>query len=723
MHGADFSCHARLAREKSALGRIVFQPSALVSSRGDRNKEETGIGMANKSASGPRSIALIGPYSSGKTTLLENLLSVAGAISRKGTIKEGNTIGDSSPEARSRNMSVEVSTATFEFGGETLTILDCPGSLELMQESLDALVGVDAAVVVCEADADRAISMTPLLRFLEVHQIPYFVFVNKMDRLNTELSAFLSVLADLAKRPLAVRQLPLVEGDEVTGYVDVIHQRGHKYASDAESATIDVPEEMQDDLAQTRTELLEALSDFNDTLLERLLEDDIPTLDEVYEDWHGAFGAAKIAPVLIGAAEAGNGVRRLLKALRHDVPENSVTASRAGFDKTNECVAQVLKTYHTASSGKMSLVRMWYGSLKDGASLNGQRVASINRMVGQAINKVSEAVGGDIVALGRMDGLKTGDIFSSSGPISAADVLKAEVLTPIYAFAVKAENRQDEVKLSDALHKLVEEDRSLSFQADAETHQMLLRGQGEVHLQIALARARSKYALPLVTEKPAVPYKETIRKPVARVQGRHKKQSGGHGQFGDVFLDIKPLPRGGGFEFHDKISGGVVPKQYIPAVQNGVTGYCARGPLGFPVVDVAVTLVFGSYHAVDSSELAFTTAGRLAMGAGMPQCGPVLLEPVYTVHVHIPNEFTPHIQRLLSGRRGQILGFEAREGWHGWDSVSAQLPQVETHDLIIELRSLTRGVGSFNYEFDRLQELTGKLAEEVVASRSEKNAT
>ena len=677
--------------------------------------------MANKPASGPRSIALIGPYSSGKTTLLENLLSAAGAISRKGTIKEGNTVGDSSPEARSRNMSVEISTATFEFGRETFTILDCPGSIELLQESLDALVGVDAAVVVCEADADRAVAMTPLLRFLDVHKIPFLVFVNKMDRLTTDLNSFVSVLGGLTQRPLALRQLPLVEADEVTGYVDVIHRRCHRYASDEESTTIDVPEGMQADLEGTRTELLEALADFDDTLLERLLEDDIPSLEEAYENWNGAFGAAKIAPVLIGAAESGHGVHRLLKSLRHDVPENSVTAARVGLDKGAECVAQVLKTYHTASSGKMSLIRIWCGALRDGASLNGQRVASVNRMVGQEINKLSESRGGDIVALGRMDGVKTGDILSTNGEISAPDVLKVEVLAPIYAFAVKAESRQDEVKLSDALQKLVEEDRSLSFEADAETHQMLLRGQGEIHLQIALARARTKYSLPLVTDRPAVPYKETIRKPVSRIQGRHKKQSGGHGQFGDVFLDIKPLPRGSGFEFHDKIAGGVVPKQYIPAVQNGVAAYCERGPLGFPVVDLAVTLVFGSYHAVDSSELAFTTAGRLAMGTGMPQCSPVLLEPVYTVHVHVPNEFTPHIQRLLSGRRGQISGFEAREGWQGWDSVSAQLPQVETHDLIIELRSLTRGVGSFDCEFDRLQELTGKLAEDVVAARTTKD--
>ena len=674
--------------------------------------------MATNSITGPRSVALIGPYSSGKTTLLENLLFTTGAISRKGTIKEGNTVGDSSAEAKSRKMSVEISPVNFEFLGDNFSVLDCPGSIELLQESLDALVCVDAAVVVCEADESKVVAMTPLLRFLDLRAIPYLIFVNKLDRRGGQLTSFLSALKEVTSRAVAVRQLPLIEGEEVTGYIDVLHKRAHRYVNDAQSDAIDVPETMAEELEVTRTELLEALSDFDDTLLERLLEDDIPALEEIYENWHGAFAVAKIAPVLIGSAELGHGVHRLLKSLRHDVPDNATTVQRVGQEMEGDCVVQVLKTYHTASSGKMSLGRVWHGVVRDGLTLNGQRVASVNRMVGQAITKVSEAVAGDIVALGRMEKLRTGDLISTVDDVAKPEALEVEVLSPIYSLAVKAESRQDEVKLSDALQKLSEEDRSLSFQANSETHQMLLNGQGEIHLQIALERARNKYTLPLLTEKPQVPYKETIRKTVSRIQGRHKKQSGGHGQFGDVFLDIKPLPRGGGFQFNDKITGGVVPKQYIPAVQNGVAAYCNRGPLGFPVVDLSVTLVFGSYHAVDSSEMAFTAAGRIAMDAGLPKCSPVLLEPIFVVHVHVPNDFTPQVQRLISGRRGQILGFEAREGWTRWDTVSAQIPEIEVQDLVIELRSLTKGVGSFDYSFDRLQELTGKLAEDVVSARS-----
>ena len=674
--------------------------------------------MATNSITGPRSVALIGPYSSGKTTLLENLLFTTGAISRKGTIKEGNTVGDSSAEAKSRKMSVEISPVNFEFLGDNFSVLDCPGSIELLQESLDALVCVDAAVVVCEADESKVVAMTPLLRFLDLRAIPYLIFVNKMDRFGGPLTSFLSVLKDVTSRSIAVRQLPLVEDEEVTGYVDVVHKRAHRYVNDAQSDAIDVPDIMAEELDATRTELVEALSDFDDALLERLLEDDVPSLEELYENWHGAFAVGKIAPVLIGSAELGHGVRRLLKSLRHDVPNSSTTIRRVGQEMEGDCVAQVLKTYHTAASGKMSLARVWHGTVKDGLTLNGQRVASVNRMVGQTITKVSKAGAGDIVALGRMGKLKTGDLVSTVDDIATPEVLKVEVLSPIYSLAVRAQSRQDEVKLSDVLQKLSEEDRSLSFQPNPETHQMLLRGQGEIHLQIALERARNKYILPLLTEKPQVPYKETIRKTASRVQGRHKKQSGGHGQFGDVFLDIKPLPRGGGFLFNDEISGGVVPKQYIPAVQNGVVAYCDRGPLGFPVVDLSVTLVFGSYHAVDSSEMAFTAAGRIAMDAGLPQCSPVLLEPIYVVHVHVPNDFTPQVQRLISGRRGQILGFAARESWASWDTVSAQIPEIEVQDLVIELRSLTKGVGSFDYSFDRLQELTGKLAEDVVSTHA-----
>lgn len=671
--------------------------------------------MASKAPSGPRSIALIGPFSSGKTSLLENLLFAAGAISRKGTVKEGNMVGDASTEAHDRQMSVEVSAASFDFMDESFTILDCPGSLEFLQETLDAVIGVDAAIVVVEPEIDRAVALAPLLHFLGERSIPYMLFINKMDRATASVRDLMGAMQDQTDRPLVLRQVPIQNGESVRGYIDLVHERAYEYKGDDASSLIEIPSEMAEDEQAARTEMLESLADFDDTLLEQLLEDVVPPTDEIFSAIRKDFQDGLVVPVLLGAGEHQHGVRRLLKAMRHDMPEAGAAAERVGLAGGDGTVAQVLKTYNTASSGKLSLVRVWRGTLSDGMTLNGQRVGSVNKMMGQTTAKVAKAEAGEIVALGRMDEVGIGDMLSSGAAVAVPDALEVAPLKPVYSFGIMAEKRADEVKLSDALGKLLQEDRSLSTQQLQDTHQFLLRGQGEMHLKVALDRLRNKFNLPLVTEPVRVPYKETIRKKAERVQGRHKKQSGGHGQFGDAYLDVEPLPRGSGFEFKDSIVGGVVPKQYIPAVEAGVIEYCKKGPLGFQVVDVGVKLVFGSYHAVDSSEMAFQMAGKIAMGVAMPKCSPILLEPIFNVTVSVPTEFTAHIQRLLSGRRGQILGFEPREGWKGWDQVTALLPQVELSDLIIELRSLTRGVGTYDYKFDSLQELSGRLADDVVA--------
>ena len=288
---------------------------------------------------------------------------------------------------------------------------------------------------------------------------------------------------------------------------------------------------------------------------------------------------------------------------------------------------------------------------------------------------------------------------------------------PVYGVAIGVRDRKDEVKLTGALARLMEEDPSLKLEHARDTHQMVLWGQGEMHLRVALERLKRKYGVDAESRPRQVPYKETIRKGV-EVRGRHKKQSGGHGQFGDVVLDIKPLPRGGGFQFTDTITGGVVPKSFIPSVEIGVEDFLHRGTLGgFPVVDVSVTLTDGSYHAVDSSDMAFQTAGRIAIADGLPQCSPVLLEPIYLVEIVCPTDATAKINAILSGRRGQILGFDTREGWDGWDVVRAKMPESEIGDLIIEVRSATAGVGSFTFKFDHMAELTGKTADQIIAAR------
>lgn len=672
--------------------------------------------MNEKVKSGSRNVAIVGPYLSGKTTLLESLLFVTGAISRKGSVKDSNTVGDSSAESRDRHMSVEVSAASTEYNGIRFTFIDCPGSVEFAQETYNALIGVDAAIVVCEPIRDRVLTLAPLFKFLDDWEIPHIVFVNKMDRANIHVLETLHALKAVSSRPLVAHQYPIMNGEQLTGFIDMVSEQAYQYHPGAPADPIPFPESLKEEEHTARAEMLEALANFDDHLLEELLEDIEPPQEEILKDLKMELGADLVVPVFFGVAEQDYGVRPLLEALLREAPEPETTAERRLKNiKGNTPLAQVLKTYYTPQGGKLSLVRVWRGKLTDGIVLNGIRTGGIYRLMGQQQQSVNQVSAGEIVALSRLEGIKTGDTISIEQQ-SAIKLPKAVELEPVYALAITPEKRNDEVKLSGAITKLLEEDCSLAWEQHGDTHEVILWGQGEIHLQVALDRLRRKYNLPMTTHLPQVPYKETIRKTVASVHGRYKHQSGGHGQFGDVFLDIKPLPRGTGFNFNETIVGGVVPKQYIPGVEMGVREFLTHGPLGFPIVDVAVTLTNGSYHNVDSSEQAFKQAARLAMQTGIPQAEPTLLEPILRVEVTTPSEFTSKVLQLLSGRRGQILGYEGRNDWQGWDNVSAYLPQAEMQNFIVELRSLTLGVGSFHWEYDHLQEVPEKLAERVIHS-------
>ena len=673
--------------------------------------------MTAKAPSAPRCAALVGPYLSGKTTLLESILAITGATVRKGSVGEGNAVGDSAPEARARQMGVELNIATTAYLGESWTFLDCPGSIELFQETLNALGVVDTAVLVCEPGADKALTVAPLLRFLDDRAIPHIVFINKMDNGQGSVKATLEALQTVSDRPLVLREIPIRDGETVSGHVDLVSERAFKWSRAGASELIQIPESVRDREKAARGEMLEALADFDDALLEALLEDSVPSTDKIYETMAKDLRESLIVPVFFGSALNDNGVRRLLKALRHEAPEPTATAARLGIAPTGEPLARIFKTQHAAHAGKLSYVRVWRGEIEDGMTLNGSRVGSLSRVVGAKHDKAAKVVLGEVVALGRLEGIPTGALLSPSGKgdAGAKDAWPAP-LKPLFSLAIHAAERGDEVKLSGAMARLIEEDPALSFEANQDTGELLIHGQGAVHLQIAIDRMKNRFKLSVRGVKPQVPYKETIRQAVSQ-HARHKKQSGGHGQFGDVHIDIKPQPRGAGFVFGNSVTGGAVPKQYIPAVETGVREYLRRGPLGFPVVDVAVTLTDGQFHAVDSSEMAFKTAGSLAMREGMPKCGPVVLEPINQVSIAVPSEFTSRIQRLASSRRGHILGFDAKPGWKGWDEVRVQMPQAEMHDLINELRSVTLGVGSFSSSFDHLQEMSGREADQVISAR------
>jgi elongation factor G len=341
-------------------------------------------------------------------------------------------------------------------------------------------------------------------------------------------------------------------------------------------------------------------------------------------------------------------------------------------------------------------------------------------MLGANTEKRGPAAAGETVALGKLDHAKTGDTLSAGKQAHPA-VAQVKPHEPVLAIAVAAKERKDDVKLGQAIHKLVDEDPSISIVHNPETHEVVMWGQGEMHLRVAAERLAERFGVAITTRRPSVGYNETIKKAVQQ-RGRHKKQSGGHGQYGDVVLDIKPLPRGSGFKFEDKITGGVVPRNYIPSVEEGAINALKHGPLGFQVVDVQVALIDGSYHTVDSSDMAFQTAARIGLNEGLPQCSPVLLEPIHMVEIVCPTDATAKMNAILSGRRGQILGFDTREGWEGWDVVRAKMPESEIGDLIIEVRSATAGVGSFTFKFDHMAELAGKTAEQIVAARRQAQA-
>jgi elongation factor G len=664
---------------------------------------------------GPRCAALVGPYLSGKTTLLEALLFASGAINRRGNQKDGNTVGDATPEARSRQMSTEINVARASYLDDPWCFLDCPGSVELAWEAQCAMLAADVAVVVCEPEVERALTMAPLFKFLDEHEIPHMVFINKMDTASARVSEVLAALQGVSQRPLVLRQVPVAGSENAPqGYIDLVSERAYRYKPGQASDLIKLPDDMLDEEKTGRAGLVERLADFDDKLLEQLLEDVQPSKEDIYRHLTQNLRRDLIVPVFLGAAAQDHGVRRLLKALRHETPEVATTAARLKLNpKSSDTVATVIKTYHPPNAGKLSLVRVWSGQVTEGMCLNDVRVAGVVKLLGAQTTKVTSAGPGEVVALARMEGIASGTVLSSGTAPKLAALPRP---TPVYGLAIAAENRNDDVKLSGALQRLIEEDPTLSLDHNAELQEMVLQGQGDIHLQIALDRLKNRFSLATHARRPQVPYKETIRQPNS-IHSRFKRQSGGHGQFADIQIEIKPLPRGTGHAFKDAVVGGAIPRNYIPAVEEGVGEYLKRGPLGFPVVDVAVTLITGQFHAVDSSDQAFKTVARQAMSEAMPKCEPVLLEPICHVGIMVPNAFTSRVQRIVSGRRGQILGFDGKEGWTGWDQVEANMPMSELHDLIVELRSVTLGVGTYTAQLDHLQELQGKLADKVLQTR------
>ncbi|HEX4180477.1 MAG TPA: elongation factor G, partial [Caulobacteraceae bacterium] len=574
------------------------------------------MGQAN-SSNVTRAIALVGPPGAGKTTLLEAMMFASGAIARQGEVSAGASLGDSTPEARQRGQSVEPNLASFEFLGDRFAIVDCPGCGDFAGVEDVVAPAVDQVIVVVDPQVDKAVLAQPILRALEERGLPHALFVNRIDQARGALDPLIQALQSVCATPLVMRQLPLFEGERATGFVDLALERAFVYRPGQASERIDMPSGIGAAETDARFHMLEQLAEYDDVLLEQLVSDIEPARDLVFADLVAEMREAKITPVFFGSALSGFGIRRLLKALRHETPRPDTAAERLGLDGPS---AYVFKVSHAGQMGKVALARVLGGGLRDGAELTlpdgaRSRAGGLFTVNGGATRKVAACQAGDIAAIGKIDAALAGQALCADGRARALSPPPRRA--PLYALAIEARDRKDDVRLSAALTKLLEEDTALAVRRDPGTQQTLLEGQGDGHLQLTLDRLRRRYGLEVSAAAAATAYRESIRGAVTQ-RGRHKKQSGGHGQFGDVLVEIRPGERGSGFSFSQKVTGGAVPKQWIPAVEQGLREGLERGPLGgFPVVDVEAVLLDGSYHSVDSSEMAFRAAGRIAMTEGL----------------------------------------------------------------------------------------------------------
>ena len=670
--------------------------------------------MAGESK-GTRVIALVGPAGAGKTSLAEALLFSAGETDRLGSTSSGSSIGDSSAEARQRGGSTELNLYNFQYLGDSFAIVDAPGSIGFAADGARALAIADIAIVVVDPDPARAPLAAPALRALDELGIPHLIFVNRIDQAHGRIRDLLSALQPMSVSPLIARQIPIREGEKVTGFVDLALERAFKYRPGQESERIEIPAELQQREIEARTHMLEQLADHDDELLEQLLMDEAPSRERIVQDLARETGESLGVPVLFGSAASAWGVRRLLKALRHETPTAAAAASR--LDVTDPAL-YVFKISHGGAVGRLAFGRAIGGGIREGSdatSSSGElaRLGAIFRMQGEKTQKVTEAASGDIVAIAKVDNVRAGEWLGGGNLPPQVEV---EFPSRNCAFAIQPADRKDDVRLSSSLQRLLEEDCALQLEHDEASHEMRLRGVNDEHLNTVMARLKRRYGVAVTSSAPTIGYRESIRRAVTQ-KGRHKKQSGGHGQFGDVIIEVKPLPRGEGFRFDEKIHGGAIPKQWIPAVEQGVRDAMQKGPLGFPVVDVAVTLIDGSYHSVDSSELAFRMAGRIAMQEALAAASPHLLEPVQKLTVVCPSSAASRVSSAVASRRGQMLGMAPRDGWRGWDRVEALIPEAELSGLEAELRSQSQGLASYEAQFDHLSELNGHLADKVVQQR------
>ncbi len=657
-----------------------------------------------------RNVAIVGQFHAGKTTLIEALLAQAGAIPRRGSVADGTTTTDYEPESIDRGQSTTVGFAYASTPAVDLTLVDCPGFLEFAEEAKYALAGVDAAVVVIEPDPWRVRQTRALVDFLDERKLPHCFFVNKLDKPGSDFRATLAELTSTFGNRVVPEHIPIGEAEHFRGYIDLAEQKAY-VNENGKAQEIEIGPELEAPVKEARQKLLEALGDFDDHLLEELLEGVEPPLDEIRSDLREETSKDQIVPVLVGSGlnDIGLAIGALLDVIEKQFPP-------PGGDPKAPLVAQVIKTIVHPQSGKLSVARIWDGTLNADANLVDTsrdnlkvRAAGLYRLQGKKQEPLQSAGAGEIVAIARLEGVLTGDTLTSGAKV-IRDV--PQLGAPLFARAIKPKEKLDEAKLSQMLARICEEDPTLKVARAEFTNELQLLGLGEVHVATALTRLSRKYHLALEMHDPTVAYRETISNST-EVHGRYKHQTGGHGQFGDVWLRIEPRERGHGVTFEEKIVGGVVPRQFFPAVEKGVREALLKGPIaGFPVVDLHVTLYDGQYHSVDSSEASFKTAASLAIRDGLPKCHPVLLEPIVYIEAIVPDDSASAILGGLTAKRGQVVSFEP-SGQRGFQRIVAYAPQAELGNYITEVRTATQGLGSYSWRHERFDPAPPKVSQSI----------
>lgn len=677
-----------------------------------------------------RSIAIVAHGGAGKTSLTEAMLFDAGVIGRLGTVENGNTVTDFGTEEQKRQISISTALANLEHQGKSVFIMDVPGFADFLGEMRSSLRVADSAVVVVSAVDGVEVQTGKAWEFAEDFGIPVVFFVNKMDRDHAD---YARTVADIKEQMSGKAQsfyLPIGSESNFNGLVDVLREKAYIYKGDGskEFEETAVPADMKDAMNVKRGQLVESIVEEDDDMMMRYLDGEEIPLEEIWPLLRKAVAARKIFPILPGSATANVGVVQLMDVIANELPSPLEGRDRPAMDGDQSlsvapdpsapfssiCFKVMVDPY----VGKLSFIRVNSGTLTSDQNIYNvnrqeeERISGFKVMQGKDSKDVKELTVGMIVAIPKLQSTRVGDTLSIKGATSIFPPIKFP--NPVYSVAVDAKSRADEDKLSTSMHKMMEEDPILRFKKNPETGDNVLSGMGNLHLDIVLARVKERYGVDLEVRTPEVPYRETIRKS-AKAQGKHKKQTGGHGQYGDVQIEFSPLPTGEGFVFEDKIVGGAVPKQYIPAVEKGLKEALNKGVLaGFRTVDFKASLVFGSYHDVDSSEMAFKTAAHLAFKKGIAEASPVLLEPIMNVEVTVADDYLGDVMGDMNTRRGRIVGIDSMGHLQ---IVKAQVPMAEMFQYSIQLRSMTSGRGNFTMEFSHYDPVPEDISKKVVARR------